>query len=215
MKMKDKKDNKIYLMNSAMMPFDCFYSRQEITEEEFTTLVTSATTIESSIGYESVSKHIQDVTGVSIPVNRDITTLKEDKGTILVCRLKFRPEAYMKGKIKAKKDDYEYLKVTFCKNIKIDKEMVDVINENATNIYEAFNISKEKGEEIDAKVISIATQNPLGDIRDFAVHLDALDLVYSKNEMRYAYYRTGVEMKKVGRLKELLEKIKNRSSNDR
>lgn len=206
-----KQRDKIYIMNAAMMPLDCFYSRKEITKEEFTTLVTSATTIESSIGYESVSKHIKDVTGVDIPVKRDITTLDEEEGVILVCRLKFRPEAFLKGKIKAKKEDYEYLKVNFCKSIKIDEEM---INKEATNIYEAFNITEERGQEVDAKIISISTQNPFGTIDDFGLHLDALDIIYTKDEMRYAYYRAGVEMKKTSKLKSLLNNIKGKIAHE-
>lgn len=108
-------------MNSAVMPEDAIYRRTLITENEFKTLVTSAKNIYSSIGYEEVSSHIQKVTGVVVPVNRGITKFYEKEGVLVVCRLKFRPEAYMKGKIKAKKDDYEYIRVDFVKLSKLKK----------------------------------------------------------------------------------------------
>ena len=94
---------------------------------------------------------------------------------------------------------------------KIDEEM---INKEATNIYEAFNITEERGQEVDAKIISISTQNPFGTIDDFGLHLDALDIIYTKDEMRYAYYRAGVEMKKTSKLKSLLNNIKGKIAHE-
>lgn len=109
------KKNKLYIMNAANMPSDAIYVRKLITEEEFKALVTGSECIVSSIGYEEVSKHIEQVTGVKIPVNRGITELSEDEGTIVVCRLKFRPDPYLKGKIKAVPGDYEYIQVEYVK----------------------------------------------------------------------------------------------------
>lgn len=115
------KPNKLYILNSANMPQDGLFIRSEITEEEFKTLVTEATEIVSSIGYQEVSDHVEKVTGVRIPVNRGITSIAEDRAKVVVCRLKFRPEAYMKSKIKAKSGDYEYILidyVSFNKSVK-------------------------------------------------------------------------------------------------
>lgn len=107
--------DKIYILNSAMMPEDAFYEREEITEEEFCSILRESKEIVSSIGYEQVSNHIYNISNIRVPVNRGITKLEEKKGLVLVCRLKFRPEAYEKGNIKATPGDYEYLKVHYTK----------------------------------------------------------------------------------------------------
>lgn len=112
---------KIYVLNAANMPTDALFIKRKITEAEFIHLIQhNRADLISCIGYDSVCKHILDLTSVNLTKSRDITVLKEETGYILVVKLAYRISPEKKGNYIPQKNEYEYHLVFFNKNFLIE-----------------------------------------------------------------------------------------------
>jgi hypothetical protein len=104
--MKNKYDE-ITLLNSANMPSDGLYNKKTISKNQFIEIIKNAKIINSSIGYESVSKLIKKLTNIDVNVNRNITYINNNT-TIVGLTLSFRVNPENKGYMKPGDDDYIY-----------------------------------------------------------------------------------------------------------
>jgi len=104
------------LLNSAMMPDEGLYILQRVSREFFAELIADAHrrgNLRSYIGYPKTAQHIEQISGVPIPVNRAATQLP-DQALIAVCKLKYRvADPGAKGKLQPGEDDYEYYVATY------------------------------------------------------------------------------------------------------
>lgn len=104
---------RIILMNAANMPHDGTYIKRSISKNQFKSIVQGAKTIISSIGYESITKLILELTGVKVSVNRSITLLS-DNDIVLGLNLDYRMNPDDKGRKEPNIDDYIFF-ITFYK----------------------------------------------------------------------------------------------------
>lgn len=94
---------KVYLLNSAVMPQDGDYRRVTLSQEEFKYELKKAHIIDSSVSYDDVITVIKKVTGVTVSKaemkggRRKITRITEDNAVILVVTLNHRITAERKG----------------------------------------------------------------------------------------------------------------------
>lgn len=97
----------IIILNSANMPIDGQYIKKTISKNQFIDILKSAKNIISSIGYESVSDIIHELTNIKIEVKRDITLIPFDYN-ILGLTLDYRLNPDEKGYKNPNSDDYVY-----------------------------------------------------------------------------------------------------------
>lgn len=100
------------------MPTDALFIKRKITEAEFVHLIRHNELV-SCVGYDSVCRHISDLTAVKLEKSRDMTLLTEDTGYIVVVKLKYRIAPEKKGNYIPTRDEYEYHLVFFNKNYEI------------------------------------------------------------------------------------------------
>ena len=107
------------LLNSAMMPDEGLYILQRVSREFFAELIADAHrrgNLRSYIGYPETAQHIEQISGVPIPVNRAATQLP-DQALIAVCKLKYRvSDPATKGRLQPGDEDYEYFVATYDRN---------------------------------------------------------------------------------------------------
>jgi Domain of unknown function (DUF1874) len=95
------------LMNSAMMPSDGHYFRRMVTQAEF--VAAMAEGFESSIGYPATAQFLERISGRSVPLSREETTV-EDGDKLLICKLKYRLQNPGNKRDHAPRDeDYEFI----------------------------------------------------------------------------------------------------------
>lgn len=99
----------IRLLNSAVMPVQGDYRLVRVSEPEFATEVRRAHQdgeLVSYIGYPQTAEHIRRLSGVTVAVSREQTTL-EDGDTLLICKLAYRVvDPATKGQ--PQPEDFEY-----------------------------------------------------------------------------------------------------------
>lgn len=101
------------VMNSAMMPVDGVFIRRSISQSEFVLFLINAGEIQSSVGYPAVVSLIRRISGIELPINRDVTRITPND-TILVAKLKYRIENLARKKDWVPQDeDYEFFLVTY------------------------------------------------------------------------------------------------------
>lgn len=105
-----------HLLNSAVITSPGTYHACQLTQEEFSQEVVGASMLKklrSYIGYEETATHIQSLTGVPIPVNRDmVIPLPGD--TLLVCRPAYRVEPAQKGQARPiYPEDWIYMMIRY------------------------------------------------------------------------------------------------------
>ena len=103
------------LLNSAMMPnLKGHYSVREIGLKEFCEHIqyeTDRGTLESYIGYPQSCALIREWTGIQVELNRESVTL-EDGDSMLIMRLKYRPDIKDKGTL-VDPNDFEFAFVCY------------------------------------------------------------------------------------------------------
>ncbi len=112
--MKKQYEN-IRLLNSAQMPCDGLYNKRSISKNQFINIVQEANTIKSSIGYNSVSKLVLELTGITVDVDRGTTYINEGD-TIVGLTLNYRVNSKDKGYTNPTADDYIYFIATYTNN---------------------------------------------------------------------------------------------------
>lgn len=111
--MKDCKEERIVIMNSANMFNDGEYCKKTISKNQFIYLIKNAKTIKSSVGYQLVSDIIKELTDIDVPVSRDSTNV-DDSYTIIGLTLPYRVSTKSKGRNNViTPDDYVYFKCTY------------------------------------------------------------------------------------------------------
>lgn len=107
--------SKILLLNSAVMPvLSGTYEVVELPQKGFITAVRSARAdglLESFIGYEQTAELISKWTGVDIPLNRAKADIVDGQ-TMLVMRLKYRPDTRAKGGL-VQPANFEFAEITY------------------------------------------------------------------------------------------------------
>jgi len=107
------------LLNSAIMPDEGLYILRRVSREFFGELIADAYRqghLQSYIGYAETARHIENISGVPIEVNRAATQLP-DQALLAICRLKYRvADPGTKGKIQPGDEDYEYFVATYDRN---------------------------------------------------------------------------------------------------
>lgn len=111
-----KEYNKILVLNSANMFNDGIYDKKSISKNQFIKFIQNAKRINSSIGYESISKLIEKLTGVIIPVKRERTIIDNDS-IIVGLTIPLRLSEKSKGRRNPEEDDYVYFMATYKRNI--------------------------------------------------------------------------------------------------
>ena len=107
----------VRLVNSAIMPLPGIYHAHMIDKQEFGKILVQSNkdgNLVAYIGYESTLDYVQRITGVSLEINRDLT-LVEDGDMLLVIRLNYRMHPDHKGRIDPIDDDFQFMKVFYCK----------------------------------------------------------------------------------------------------
>lgn len=90
------KFNKLYLMNSAVIPQNenGVFKYNTISEEDFVRILKQAVSekieIESYVGYPETANHISKITGYVPVISRDIVIRLQLQTPILICRLQYR-----------------------------------------------------------------------------------------------------------------------------
>jgi len=109
----------VVLLNSSMMPSEGLYILRRVSREFFAELIADAHrrgNLRSYIGYPETAQHIEQISGVPIPVNRAATQLP-DQALIAVCKLKYRvSDPATKGRLQPGDEDYEYFVATYDRN---------------------------------------------------------------------------------------------------
>jgi len=99
------------LLNSAMMPSQGTYHLRELTRDEWVETIQTAAqeeSIQSYIGYPDTAKHVQEITGLPIEVNRAEVTLGK-AATLFIVKLKYRvTDPAQKGQFAPSDADYVY-----------------------------------------------------------------------------------------------------------
>ena len=99
------------LLNSAMMPTPGTYRLRELSRDEWVQAIQIAAqeeSIQSYIGYPDTAKHVQEITGLPIEVNRAETTLGKS-ATLFIVKLKYRvTDPAQKGQFAPSESDYVY-----------------------------------------------------------------------------------------------------------
>ena len=117
---------RILLLNSTVMPQEGVYKALKISEKDFINILKNNDFI-SYIGHENTVKHLNKITNLNIPFNRENAVLK-DNDIILVARLKKRISSENIKTIEATKEDYEYYIIkynTLTKNINFYDFLLD------------------------------------------------------------------------------------------
>ena len=109
----------VVLLNSSMMPSEGLYILRRVSREFFAELIADAYRqghLQSYVGYAETARHIENISGVPIEVNRSATQLP-DQALIAICKLKYRVgDPAMKGQLQPNEDDYEYYVATYYRN---------------------------------------------------------------------------------------------------
>jgi hypothetical protein len=99
------------LLNSAMMPATGTYFLREFSQKDWVKAIQIAAkeeSIQSYIGYPDTAKHVQEITGLPIEINRSEVTLGK-AATIFVVKLKYRiADPIQKGQFVPSETDYVY-----------------------------------------------------------------------------------------------------------
>jgi len=99
------------LLNSAMMPAPGVYHLIEMTQDEWVRTIQRASyqqSIKSYIGYPDTAKHVEEITGLPVEVNRAETTLG-DSATLFIVKLRYRVnDPAQKGQFTPDSADYAY-----------------------------------------------------------------------------------------------------------
>jgi hypothetical protein len=99
------------LLNSAMMPAPGTYRLRELTRDEWVETIRIAAqeeSIQSYVGYPDTAKHVQEITGLPIEVNRAEVTL-DKSATLFIVKLKYRvTDPAQKGQFAPSDADYVY-----------------------------------------------------------------------------------------------------------
>ena len=107
------------LLNSAMMPDEGLYILQRVSRELFAELIADAYRqghLQSYVGYAETARHIENISGVPIEVNRSATQLP-DQALIAICKLKYRVgDPTIKDQFRPGNEDYEYFVATYDRN---------------------------------------------------------------------------------------------------
>ena len=110
---------RVVLMNSAMMPTCGNYQRRDIFPAEFARIMREASEIVSYVGYQNTADIIEKISGISVPISREQTVLREGD-IILVAKLKYRVNPGEKAGNKHGTDvkEYEFCLVRFTRQLK-------------------------------------------------------------------------------------------------
>jgi len=104
------------LLNSAMMPDEGLYVLQRVSREFFAELIADAYRqghLQSYVGYAETARHIENISGMPIEVNRSATQLP-NQALIAICKLKYRvSDPTTKGRLQPGDEDYEYFVATY------------------------------------------------------------------------------------------------------
>ncbi len=107
-----------YLMNSAMMPAAGIYHLVEMERDDWVKAIQRANAeqpVRSYIGYPDTAKHVQEITGLPIEVNRSETMLG-DAATMFIVKLKYRVNNPAdKGQFTPTDADYAYYVAKYSK----------------------------------------------------------------------------------------------------
>jgi len=99
------------LLNSAMMPAPGTYRLRELSRDEWVQAIQIAAqeeSIQSYIGYPDTARHVQEITGLPVEVNRAETTLGK-AATLFIVKLKYRvTDPAQKGQFAPSDADYVY-----------------------------------------------------------------------------------------------------------
>jgi len=99
------------LLNSAMMPASGTYFLREFSQKDWVKAIHIAAkedSIQSYIGYPDTAKHVQEITGLPIEVNRSEVTLGK-AATLFIVKLKYRiADSTQKGQFVPSEADYVY-----------------------------------------------------------------------------------------------------------
>ena len=99
------------LLNSAMMPAPGTYRLRELTRDEWVQAIQTAAqeeSIQSYIGYPDTARHVQEITGLPIEVNRAEVTL-DKAATLFIVKLRYRvADPAQKGQFAPSDADYVY-----------------------------------------------------------------------------------------------------------
>jgi len=99
------------LLNSAMMPATGTYRLRELSRDEWVRAIQTAAqeeSIQSYIGYPDTARHVQEITGLPIEVNRAEVTL-DKSATLFIVKLKYRvTDPAQKGQFAPSDADYVY-----------------------------------------------------------------------------------------------------------
>lgn len=111
-------ENKIFLMNSAMMPQSGSYIRRDISAVEFRRIFLRAKEIVSTVAYPQIQEVVGKALGLEIPIDRSKKmTVLDEQSTILVVKLQYRVPSAMKGRsdlgIGQSFEDYEYCLIQY------------------------------------------------------------------------------------------------------
>jgi hypothetical protein len=99
------------LLNSAAMPASGTYFLREFSQKDWVKAIQIAAnedSIQSYIGYPDTAKHVQEITGLPIEVNRSEVTLGK-AATLFIVKLKYRiADPTQKGQFVPSETDYVY-----------------------------------------------------------------------------------------------------------
>ena len=99
------------LLNSAMMPAPGTYRLRELSRDEWVQAIQIAAqeeSIQSYIGYPDTARHVQEITGLPVEVNRAEVTL-DKSATLFIVKLKYRvTDPAQKGQFAPSDADYVY-----------------------------------------------------------------------------------------------------------
>jgi len=114
-----------------MMPVDGIYIKRTISKNQFVSLIKNASEIKSSIGYDTVTEIIKELTDIDVEVDRGVTLIDENYN-IVGLTLDYRVDPQDKGYSKPTVDDYIYF-IAFYK--KEDENKTTEISQGVKGIY--------------------------------------------------------------------------------
>lgn len=100
------------LLNVTFMPNVGIYNLTRLTASEFCTMLKTEAFV-SYIGYPSTAKHIEQMTGIVVPISRRRIYVT-DGDTLLICRLKYLEDSSTSPRrYEPEACDFEYFKSTY------------------------------------------------------------------------------------------------------
>lgn len=111
-----------HILNSAIMPVAGCYSIQRISSNDFFLKIQQQREedpegLRSWIGYKQNADIIEQETGIRVRITRDVTQLQHGD-RLLIMRLKYRPDAFTKGK-QVDAQDFEYFEGYYTEQVPV------------------------------------------------------------------------------------------------